>query len=290
VTTPSSANSSGRSGNGSGSAQPVHLLVLAGETLAAPAVLDRIRDVVGDRPASAWVVAPALTSSGIKHAAGEVDDAIENARRRLEESERALRDAGIEAQGEVGDSDPSMALEDALRRVEVDQILIAARAGDGQRWLETDALNKSARELGRPVTHIVIDSPSPDEGSVRVEQPPPGAGRAPDVQPGGDAYDLPPMPPRYWLAIAVGVVGTIALGVLSLLCQNDAHGRDLPVPCAFLWGLTILSFMVTVWHSVGLLLFGAAGYRGRWGRVTADLMLYGVPPAVLAGAVLYIIA
>jgi hypothetical protein len=47
---------------------------------------------------------------------------------------------------------------------------------------------------------------------------------------------------------------------------------------------------VNVFHVVGLLLFGSAGYRGRWAKITADTVLYGMPIAVIAGLVLTIIA
>ena len=55
-------------------------------------------------------------------------------------------------------------------------------------------------------------------------------------------------------------------------------------------GLAIAALIVNVFHVVGLLLFGSAGYRGRWGRLAADTVLYGMPVAVIAGLVLTIIS
>ena len=282
---------SSHSQNGAASDRPLRLLVVAGETIAAPRVLERIRELVGDREASAFVVAPALTSSGVNLAAGDIDDDIERARRRLRESEEALRELGIESQGEVGDSDPSLALEDALRRFEADQVVIAAREGDSARFLEADALEKTPGDLGRPVTQIVV-GPSGEGGSpqVDVRRPRSGEGQARDVQPGGDTHDLPPMPGRYWLGIAFGVIGTALLFFFALTCQNDHEGRQLPVECAITQGLAIAALIVNVFHVVGLLLFGSAGYRGRWAALTADTVLYGMPVAVIAGLVLTIIA
>jgi hypothetical protein len=283
---------SSQSQNGAASDRPLHLLVVAGETLAAPQVLERIRELVGDREASAFVVAPALTSSGVNLAAGDIDGDIERARRRLQESEEALRELGIESQGEVGDSDPSMALEDALRRFEADQVVIAVREGDRARFLESDALDKTPGDLGgRPVTQIVVD-PAGEGGSSQAEvrQPRSGEGQARDVQPGGDTYHLPPMPGRYWLGIAFGVIGTALLFFFALTCQNDHEGRQLPVECAITQGLAIAALIVNVFHVVGLLLFGSAGYRGRWAALAADTVLYGMPVAVIAGLVLTIIA
>jgi hypothetical protein len=284
VTAPSSTP------NGAASNRPLRLLVVAGETLAAPQVRERIQELVGDREASAFVVAPALASSGVALATGEIDDDIEKARRRLQESQQALRELGIAAEGEVGDSDPSMALEDALRRFDADQVVIAARKGEGERFMEADALQKTPTDLGKPVTQILVDPSAANGTRAEVRRPSPDEGRARDVQPGGDTYHLPPMPARYWLGIAIGVIGTALLFFFALTCQNDHQGRDLPIPCAFTMGLAIAALIVNVFHVVALLLFGSAGYRGRWANLTADIVLYGMPVAVLAGLVLTIVA
>src|SRR3954454_21180876 len=107
----------------SGSSQPPpadrggtvkRVLLVANEAVTAPEVLNRIKELAGEDRASVFVVAPALTSSPLKLVAGEVDGAIEGARLRLDASLRALRAVGFEADGEVGDSDPNIALEDAL--------------------------------------------------------------------------------------------------------------------------------------------------------------------------------
>jgi hypothetical protein len=266
-------------------------LIVAEESLADPAVRGRLRELLGDQPASAFVVAPALAGSGVALATGEIDDDIERARRRLQESEDVLRELGIETRGEVGDSDPSLALEDALRRFDADRVVIAARQGRGERFRESDALDKTPQDLGRPVTQIVVE-PRADgrDAGAQVRRPGLGEGQAPDVQPGGDAYGLPPMPARYWLGIAVGVVGTALLFIFALMCQNDHEGRQLPTECAITQGLAIAALIVNVFHVVGLLLFGSAGYRGRWAAITADTVLYGMPVAVLTGLVLTIIA
>jgi hypothetical protein len=282
---------SSQSHDGADSERPLRLLVVAQASLAAPVVRDRIRELVGGRAASAFVVAPALASSGLDLAAGQIDEDIERARQRLEESARALRELGIEAEGEVGDSDPSMALEDGLRRFEADQVVIAARKGEGERFLESDTLQKTPSDLGKPITQILVEAGENGDGATaEVRRPAPGEGQAPDRQPGGPTYDLPPMPARYWLGIAVGVVGTALLFIFALMCQNDHEGRQLPWECAVTQGLAIAALIVNVFHVVGLLLFGSAGYRGRWAALTADTVLYGMPIAVLAGLVLTIIA
>jgi hypothetical protein len=41
------------------------------------------------------------------------------------------------------------------------------------------------------------------------------------------------------------------------------------------------SFMITLWHAVALLVFGSIGYRGKWETLAADIVLFGVPAAVV---------
>ena len=45
--------------------------------------------------------------------------------------------------------------------------------------------------------------------------------------------------------------------------------------------IAIGAFMVTLWHAVALLVFGSVGYRGRWETLAADIVLFGVPAAVV---------
>ena len=209
-----------------------------------------------------------MTSSAIKHATGEIDDDIEAARRRLTESLAALRSVGIEALGEVGDSDPSMALEDALRRFPADEVEIAARAGAADRWLESDLLEKTPEDVRRPVTRIVVEDT--DHGQVHVERPRGQRDRRAAGEFGQEdvtAYGLPRMPPRYWAAIAVGTLGVVVLFILALLCQNDSSGRsDLPFGCAVRFGLLIAAFMVTVGTASACCCLGAPGTRAAGAR------------------------
>ena len=66
------------------------------------------------------VVTPALTSA-VKHWLSDVDDAIDAARERQAVSVRAIEALGVRARGEVGDSDPNVAIEDALRSFPADE-------------------------------------------------------------------------------------------------------------------------------------------------------------------------
>jgi hypothetical protein len=253
------------------------VLLLAGETVGTEPVLSQIKRLAGNDPAEIFVVAPALTSSPFKHVAGEVDDAIEAARLRLEASLHALREAGFAARGEVGDSDPNLALEDALRRFGADEVVIATHPKGRSKWLEWDVIEKARRELAVPVTHVVVDLEK--DGAVEaVEHLAPSPYAEP---PTATAYDLPRLSKRDAASIVVGVAGTIVLGILAILCAGDVSEQGTSAGCAIRIGIAIAAFVVTVFHVIALLFFGSVRYRGRAERLAADTLLYGIPPAIV---------
>jgi hypothetical protein len=252
------------------------VLLVAGEAVGTEQVLSELKRLMGGEPGEVFVVAPALTSSPLKLAAGEVDDAIEVARLRLEASLHALREAGFAVTGEIGDSDPNLALEDALRRFPADEIVIATHPPGRSKWLEQDVVETARSTLTLPVAHVVVDIEKGRAEVAEVVQP---SGR--EEPPTATDYDLPRMPRRDVAAIVVGIVGTIALGVLAILCTGDISAQGMSAGCAIRIGLAIAAFIVTVFHVIALFFFGVVRYRGRAERFAAYSLLYGVPPAIL---------
>jgi hypothetical protein len=253
------------------------VLLLAGETVCTEQVLSELRRLMGGDPGEVFVVAPALTSSPLQLAAGAVDDAIEVARLRLAASLHALREAGFAATGEVGDSDPNLALEDALRRFPADEVVIATHPRGNSKWLEWDVIEKARRDLAMPVTHVVVDLEKDGEVEA-VEHLLPHPAHEP---PTATAYDLPRLSKRAAISIVAGIAGTITLGILAVLCAGDVSEQGMSVGCAIRIGLAIAVFAVTVFDTLALLVFGSLRYRGRAERLAADTLLYGVPPAIV---------
>src|SRR5436189_5739253 len=106
---------------------PVYrVLVVANETVGGAALLEEIRNRGSGRRSEILVVVPALTSSALEHWASDVDRAIADARRRLDDSLRAMRKAGLDARGQVGDHhEPNASIEDALGEFAADEIVIS---------------------------------------------------------------------------------------------------------------------------------------------------------------------
>lgn len=133
------------------------MLVVANETVGGEALLDEIRGRCKDRDCEILVVTPALAGSRAEHWASDVDEALELARQRMELSLIAIDELGLKARGEIGDGDPNVAIEDALRVFPADEIVISTHPPHHSRWLEHGVVDRAREEIDLPVTHVVVD-------------------------------------------------------------------------------------------------------------------------------------
>lgn len=133
------------------------LLVVANETVEGRALLEEIRNRCRGRDSEILVVTPALVESRAAHWASDIDEGIERARQRMELSLIAIGQAGLKARGEIGDSDPNVAIEDALRAFPADEIVISTHPPERSRWLERGVVERAREEIDLPTTHVVVD-------------------------------------------------------------------------------------------------------------------------------------
>ncbi len=133
------------------------LLVVANETVGGGALLEEIRERCHDRDCEIMVVTPASAVSRAEHWASDVDEAIELARQRMELSLIAIGELGLQARGEIGDSDPNVAIEDALRVFPADEIVISTHPPHRSRWLEHGVVERARDDIDLPITHVVVD-------------------------------------------------------------------------------------------------------------------------------------
>jgi GABA permease len=133
------------------------ILVVANETVGGRALLEEIRNRAKGRDAEIRVVTPALTRSQLQHWASDVDEALAEAEVRRRDSVRAIETAGLRARCEVGDEDPNVAIEDALREFPADEIVISTHPPERSRWLERGVVEKARNEVDLPITHVVVD-------------------------------------------------------------------------------------------------------------------------------------
>jgi hypothetical protein len=131
------------------------ILVVANETVAGRALRGEIVSRAA-ADADVFVVCPALNSP-LRHWASDEDRARAQAQARLEESLGALAEEGVEAQGEVGDSDPLQAIDDAMRIFDADELVISTHPPGRSNWLERDLIAVARERYDLPLAHVVVD-------------------------------------------------------------------------------------------------------------------------------------
>jgi hypothetical protein len=263
------------------------ILVVADEAVAGAELRDRLVEHLGEGTGSVFVVAPALVDSGLKHTLGDVDGAIEPAEERLKQTLEELHGAGIEATGEVGDSDPMVAIQDEIQKFQPDQVLLVAHGATDSAFAERGLLEQAQRDLDLPVVELVVDR-ARQPHVLDVKETDGVAGRRKGWRPSGN---LPPLRKRDMGGILVAILGTLVLGALATDCVGEASGHDfeegrLGFACAATILIAMFMALINLAHVVGLFLFQSVGYQGLWNRFFARLSLFGTPTALVAAVLL----
>jgi hypothetical protein len=130
----------------------VKLLVLTPE----PVDADLLRSTLGDEVegAEVLVVSPATNESKLAFWVSDPDEAI--AKAETAQAETVEREAGVDATGDTGESEPAVALRDALATFPADRVLMFSHPEGDRDYREDEGLADVEKELGIPVTHAVI--------------------------------------------------------------------------------------------------------------------------------------
>jgi hypothetical protein len=131
------------------------ILVVANETVAGKPLIDAVRKRAEGEGAQVHVISP---QNQPKHGYVIYDEHVrEAAENRLEMTLALLRDAGVEADGEVMDPDPYSAVMDALGEQDYDEIVISTHPETRSGWLRQGLVDRVQRATRRPVEHVVVD-------------------------------------------------------------------------------------------------------------------------------------
>jgi GABA permease len=138
-------------------AGPKRILVIANETVADPVLKATILERARGGNATILVVCPALNSR-LKHWFSDDDHARAHAAERLDSSLLALWAEGLDVNGKVGDSDPMVALADALATFAPHEVIVSTHPPGRSNWLEKNVIER-ARTLCCPihVLHVVAN-------------------------------------------------------------------------------------------------------------------------------------
>ena len=250
----------------------------------------QLRAAAGEEPVELRLLAPAVEANPLRHTLGDIDHPKELARDRLEFSLAALREAGVEASGEVGDPDPVQAVSDELLRAPADEVVIFEREASESRWYEGDLTKRAEEEIEPPLRIVTLEA-DPEGGAaeshvVDVEETPAGTVDHEAEHEVGSAY-LPGLSRGDFAGMCAGVVGTIVVIVLAAAIAADSSGPESGWKAVAI-GAAIAVALINMAHVVGLLLMESVRYRGGFARFFRTLALTVTPAAVLLNLIILI--
>jgi hypothetical protein len=131
------------------------ILALVTEPISGDALKSAVGRETAEEP-EVLVVAPALNSK-LKFWTSDADDAIARAEQVEEETVERLDEEGIDAAGDTGESDPLLAIQDALQTYAADEIVLCTHGSGDRNWQEEGVVDEARRRFGKPVTHLVVN-------------------------------------------------------------------------------------------------------------------------------------
>ena len=106
--------------------------------------------------AEVLVVAPALNTRR-RFILDDPDAAIGRAEQVQEETVERLGEEGVDAAGDTGESDPLLALQDALATFDADEIVLFTHSGGKRNFLEEGLVDEATERFEPPVRHLIVE-------------------------------------------------------------------------------------------------------------------------------------
>jgi GABA permease len=118
-------------------------------TATSPELLEALKSRMAKGPTAVTLVVPSPMSGPSRATAEQT----------LTEAVAALRDAGLDADGQLGDSDPMIAITETWDPKRYDEIVVSTLPTSLSKWLHADLPGRVARQTGALVTHVVAQPP-----------------------------------------------------------------------------------------------------------------------------------
>jgi hypothetical protein len=131
------------------------VLVVANETVGGEKLLDAIKRRAERGRIRCTVICP---QNRPRKGLVIHDETVRSAAQlRLDHTLERLRKLGIEANGEVMDPDPFLAVQDAVRLYHPDEIIISTHPYPRSGWLRRDLVDRIRSATKLPVEHVIVD-------------------------------------------------------------------------------------------------------------------------------------
>ncbi len=131
-------------------------LVVANKTLGAEALAEKVRECMASG-ATFHVVVPACHSRDTSWITEGHDHA--EAEKHLAAALARFRELGAEADGEVGDASPVLAIADAMIAASYDGVILSTLPAGASKWLRKDLPHRIEHKLGIKVIHVTSRAP-----------------------------------------------------------------------------------------------------------------------------------
>jgi hypothetical protein len=132
----------------------VKLLVVTPE----PVDANLLRKTLGEEVegAEVLVVSPATNQSKVAFWVSDPDEAIAEAEAAQTETVERMEESGVDAAGDTGESEPAVAIQDALATFKADRIVVFSHPEGDRDYREDDGLADAEERFGVPLTHALI--------------------------------------------------------------------------------------------------------------------------------------
>ena len=132
------------------------VLVLTSEPITATQLRDALPEAVEPEQTEVMVVAPAFAPNPLKFWLSDADGAIAKADEVRRETLQNLGDSGVPATGDTGESDPEMAIQDALSTFDAERILLFTHRESDSGYREDVDVKQLSERFGVPVEHATV--------------------------------------------------------------------------------------------------------------------------------------
>jgi hypothetical protein len=126
-----------------------HTLVVATKTVAAPDLVNRLKERAKERPHRYTIICPRSQEVPEPQVVGDLASTMAE-----------LYRADVDATGQPMSPDPFDAVRNAIEHYRIDEILISTFAGEDSRWLDGDLIGRVREITEKPVEHIEVGRPA----------------------------------------------------------------------------------------------------------------------------------
>jgi len=136
-----------------------HTLVVATKTIAAPDLVERLKERAAGHPHRYTIICPRSEDVGEAEIVRDLASTLAE-----------LYRADVDATGQPMSPEPFNAVRNAIKHYRIDEVLISTFAGESSRWLENDLIGRVREITDKTVTHLEVGRPATAVAAAVAEE------------------------------------------------------------------------------------------------------------------------